>query len=409
MDVTIFPEKLSGQVTVIPSKSQAHRIFLCASLADKPTHVEIPTICDDLSATISCISGLGGEIEHRYGKAEIITPIESFPTHICINCGESGSTLRFFLPLVGALGVDTIFLMEGKLPYRPLSPLWEEMERNGCKLSWVNRTTLQSYGVKIPRSVTAGLHLSGQLRHGHYRIDGSVSSQFISGLLMALPLLGGESTLELMGRVESKPYVDMTLQVLSQFNVNWDNFHTQGNQQFVSPGKICVEGDWSNAAFWFAANALGSDIQVSGLNHDSLQGDKAIVPLLSILKEYSTISAADNPDLIPILSVVAAANKGAVFTDIRRLRLKESNRVDSIVDMINTLGGRATADENTLAVFPSSFIGGTVDACNDHRIAMAAAIASTICKYPVTILGAECVSKSYPSFWKEFTKLGGRI
>lgn len=409
MDITIFPEKLSGTVASIPSKSQAHRLFVCAALSDQPTRIEIPTICDDLVATISCISGLGGEIEHCYGQAEIITPIQKLPTTAVANCGESGSTLRFFLPLAGALGVDTVFHLEGKLPYRPLSPLWEEMERNGCHLSWQSRSAMISSGMHIPRSVTAGLHLSGQLRPGHFRIDGGVSSQFISGLLMALPLLEGESKLELMGRVESKPYVDMTLQVLSQFGIQWNDFHISGKQQFRSPGTVTVEGDWSSAAFWLAADAMGSDIRVTGLDLKSVQGDKAIADLLPKLKENITISAADIPDLVPILAVVAAVNQGAVITDIKRLRLKESDRVTATVEMLNALGGRATADENTLTIYPGTLSGGTVDSCNDHRIAMAAAIASTVCKYPVTILGAECVSKSYPSFWKEFSRLGGKI
>lgn len=409
MDITIFPEKLNGTVASIPSKSHAHRLFVCAALADQPTSIEIPTLCDDLVATLSCISGLGGEIEHCYGQAENISPIRHLPESAVANCGESGSTLRFFLPLAGALGVDTVFHLEGKLPYRPLSPLWEEMERNGCKLSWMSRSAIQASGTRIPRSVTAGLHLSGQLRAGHYRIDGEVSSQFISGLLMALPLLDGESHLELMGRVESKPYVDMTLHTLSQFGVQWKDFHTPGKQIFKSPGNVRVEGDWSNAAFWLAADAIGSNIHVTGLNSDSVQGDKAIANLLPQIKNNITISAADIPDLVPILAVVASANQGAVITDVRRLRLKESDRISAIVDMLGALGGRAVADDNTLTVYPSDLTGGTVDAYGDHRIAMAAAIASTVCKQPVTILGAECVSKSYPAFWKEFTRLGGKI
>lgn len=409
MDITIFPEKLHGSVSAIPSKSHAHRLMVCAALADKPTRIEISTICDDLSATISCITGLGGEIEHCYGRAEIITPIHDLPASAVANCGESGSTLRFFLPLAGALGVDTTFLLEGRLPYRPLSPLWEEMGRNGCRLSWLNRASLLSAGIQPSRSVTAGLHMNGVLRSGHYRIDGGVSSQFISGLLMALPLLEGESRLELIGRVESKPYVDMTLGVLSQFGICWNGFCTPGNQKFISPGTVAVEGDWSSAAFWLAAEMLGSQITVTGLNENSLQGDKAIAQLLPMLRERITISAADIPDLVPILAVVAAANQGAVITDIRRLRLKESDRIHAIVEMLCALGGRAVADENTLTVYPATLTGGTVDACNDHRIAMAAAIASTVCSSSVTILGAECVSKSYPSFWKEFTRLGGRI
>ena len=409
MDITIFPQMLHGTVSAIPSKSHAHRLMLCACLADQPTHIEIPTICDDLHATIGCISGFGGEIDHIFGQAEIIAPIRNLPDSAVAPCGESGSTLRFFLPLAGALGVDTTFLLEGKLPYRPLSPLWEEMVRNGCRLSWLNRSGLQAAGLQPPRSVTAGLHLSGQLRPGHYRIDGGVSSQFISGLLMALPLLDGESRLELMGRVESRPYVDMTLQVLRQFGVEWDHFSISGRQTYRSPGIVTVEGDWSSAAFWLAAAALGSDVCVTGLEENSVQGDRAIASLLPMLKEHITLSAADIPDLVPILAVVAAANKGAVITDVRRLRLKESDRIHAIVEMLAALGGRATADENTLTIYPASLIGGTVDACNDHRIAMAAAIASTACSRPVTILGAECVSKSYPNFWKEFTRLGGSI
>lgn len=409
MDITIFPKKLNGTVAAIPSKSHAHRLFVCAALADQPTQIDIPSLCDDLIATIGCIGGLGGEIEHCYGKSEIITPMVRTPESTVANCGESGSTLRFFLPLAGALGVNTVFHLEGKLPYRPLSPLWEEMERHGCKLSWLSRSAMQASGERIPRSVTAGLQLSGKLRPGHYRIDGSVSSQFISGLLMALPLLEDESRLELMGRVESKPYVDMTLHTLSQFGVHWDDMHTSGNQVFKSPGTVTVEGDWSSAAFWMAADAIGSNIQVTGLNENSVQGDKAISSLLPQFQENITISAADIPDLVPVLSVVAAANQGAVFTDIRRLRLKESNRIDAIVDMLHALGGKAVADENTLIIYPAKLTGGTVDCYHDHRIAMAAAIASTVCTSPVTILGADCVSKSYPSFWKEFTRLGGQI
>lgn len=413
MDITIFPHFLSGTVNAIPSKSQAHRLLLCSAVADGQTNIIIPTICNDLAATIRCITSFGAEIEHSYGQAELVTPIQNPPKIALPNCGESGSTLRFFLPFAGALGIDTVFFLEGRLPYRPLSPLWEEIERHGCRLSWVDRAALQrDYlpdGQRLPRSVTAGLRLQGRLKPGHYRIDGSVSSQFISGLLMALPLLDGESHLELMGKTESRPYIEMTLKTLAQFGVLWENFHTPGKQIFKSPGTVQIEGDWSNAAFWLAASALGSNITVTGLDNDSVQGDKAIIPLLEQLRHHCTISAADIPDLIPILAVVAAAKEGAIFTDIRRLRLKESDRVASVIAMLTALGGRATADENTMIIYPSALTGGTVDTHNDHRIAMAAAIASTVCRDPVTICDADSVSKSYPNFWKEFTRLGGKI
>lgn len=409
MDITIFPEKLHGTVQAVPSKSQAHRMLVCAALADRPTRVEIAAVCDDLAATMGCLSGLGSVIDHDFGKAETVTPISNPPAQAVCNCGESGATLRFLLPLAGALGVEVLFLLEGRLPYRPLSPLWGELERHGCSLNWVNRSQLQTQLGHVPRQVTAGLQLRGKLRPGHYRMDGNISSQFISGLLMALPLLEGESQMELIGPVESRPYIDMTLDTLSRFGIPWTDDRTPGNQRFTSPGTVQVEGDWSNAAFWLSANDLGSDVRVNGLQPESIQGDKTIVSLLAQLEENITVSAADIPDLVPILAVVASAKQGVTITDIRRLRMKESDRVAAVVDMLCSLGGRAYADENTLTVLPCALTGGTVEGNNDHRIVMAAAIASTVCPQPVTILGAECVSKSYPNFWKEFTRLGGNI
>lgn len=409
MDITISPGKLTGQVNAVPSKSQAHRVLLCAALSDRPTRVEISSICNDLIATIGCIQGFGGKIEHEFGRAEIISPISvTLPSAIC-PCGESGATLRFFLPLAGALGIDTLFLLEGRLPYRPLSPLWEELERHGCKLTWVSRTQLQSQMDRVPPRVTAGLRLTGKLHPGRYCIDGHISSQFTSGLLMALPLLDGESKLEQLGNIESQPYIDMTLQVLHRFGVDWVDFSIPGNCSFVSPSNINIEGDWSNAAFWLCANAFGSQVTVNGLDPNSVQGDRVITDYLSNNDRQIELSAANIPDLVPILAVVGAAGSGAIIHDIQRLRLKESDRVSAIVDMICSLGGKAFADEQTLTVYPVSPIGGTVDSKNDHRIAMAAAIASTVCTRPVSILNAECVSKSYPNFWKEFTRLGGKI
>ena len=287
------------------------------------------------------------------------------------------------LPIVGALGVDTLIRMEGRLPQRPLSPLWEEMERMGCHLE---RPTVNT------------IRCSGKLQPGNYRIDGSVSSQFITGLLFALPLIPGQTSLDITGKVESKPYIDMTKSVLKLFDA----------PSFRSPGTVTVEGDWSNGAFFLAANTLGSELSVLGLNQDSAQGDRAVVDILPMLTSGSpTISAADIPDLVPILSVVAAANQGAVFTDIQRLRLKESDRVASVIAMITDLGGKAEADEATLTVYGTGLQGGTVDSCNDHRIAMSAAIAATVCSNPVTILGAQSVNKSYPLFWEEYHRLGG--
>jgi 3-phosphoshikimate 1-carboxyvinyltransferase len=219
--------------------------------------------------------------------------------------------------------------------------------------------------------------------------------------------LKDDSRIKITGTLESKPYVDMTLDAMEQFGVHISDYTIKGIQAYRTPGKIQVEGDWSNAAFLLAANALGSDIQIEGLNFESRQGDKAAFDLIPALSSKICISARDIPDLIPILSVIAAANKGAIFTDVSRLRLKESDRVASVIAMLKSLGGNADATENTLTVYPAEFQRGVVDAQNDHRIAMATAIAATAATGNVTILGAQCVAKSYPSFWEEYSRLGG--
>ena len=378
MDITIQPGKLSGTVAAIPSKSMAHRLLICAAFAKSPSYLICSQINDDITATAECLQALGAQIS-RTDDGFAIRPGFIIPKTAVLPCKESGSTLRFLLPIVGALGSDTTFQMEGRLASRPLSPLWEEMERMGCTLSRTSKNTI---------------NCSGQLRPGHYRIDGSVSSQFVSGLMMALPLIEGQTSLEITGNIESKPYIDMTRQVLERFKGG-------------CPERIEVEGDWSNAAFWLAASALGGNITVTGLEDHSPQGDKAITELLPKLNKNIAICAADIPDLVPILAVVAAAKEGAVFTNIRRLRLKESDRVASIIAMLESLGGKAEASEDTLTVYGTDLIGGTVDSFRDHRIAMAAAIASTVCRESVTVLGAECVKKSYPGFWEDFSHLGG--
>lgn len=391
MDITIFPRKLSGTVTAIPSKSQAHRLLICAAFADRPTTLLCPDTNQDIEATAGCLRTLGADI-CRTDTGYTVKPTHQIPKTAELNCCESGSTLRFMLPVVGALGVDAVFLMEGRLPQRPLSPLWEEMERMGCRLS---------------RPTESSLRCQGALRCGDYRIEGSVSSQFITGLLLACALMDGTSTITVVGRLESKPYVDMTLKAMELFGVNTNHFCISGGNGFCSPGKLTVEGDWSNGAFFLAAKALGCDVTVTNLSSESHQGDRAAADLLNALEASITISAADMPDLVPILSVVASAKQGAVFTHVHRLRLKESDRVASVIAMLKALGGNAVATDDTLTVYPCRFCGGTVDACGDHRIAMSAAIAATVCDGPVTILGSESVSKSYPRFWEEYNRLGG--
>jgi 3-phosphoshikimate 1-carboxyvinyltransferase len=266
------------------------------------------------------------------------------------------------------------------------------MERMGCRLSRPTPETIQC---------------QGRLKPGSYHIPGNISSQYISGLLLSLIHADGDSEICISGTLESRPYVDLTFYTLDQFNTTVTAERIPGNQRLHSPGILPIEGDWSNAAFFLAASSLGSDIAVKGLPHTSFQGDQAIQSLLPCFRETPQISAANIPDLIPILSAVAAANRGAIFTDIQRLRTKESDRVEAIIQMLRSLGGNGEIADNTLTIFGTGLTGGMVDSCNDHRIAMSAAIAATVCTKPVTILGAQCVRKSYPLFWEEYSHLGG--
>ena len=392
MDICITPKKLYGNINAIPSKSQAHRMLICAAFSDQPTTLICPETNRDIEATANCLTALGAGITWL-SNGYRVKPIEEVPFRASLPCQDSGSTLRFLLPIAGALGVDTVFQMTGRLPQRPLTPLWEEMERMGCTLT---------------RPTADTIRCTGRLRSGEYAINGTVSSQFITGLLFALSLLPGQSRLQVLGKLESAPYVSMTLAAMERFGISCNDYCFPGNGRFHSPGTVTVEGDWSNAAFFLAAQALGSPIQVGNLNPDSPQGDRACARLLPELKDNLTISAADIPDLVPILAVTAAANQGAVFTDIGRLRLKESDRVASVIDMLRALGGQAEANDTTLTVYGTGLHGGTVDSRNDHRIAMSAAIAATVCDSPVTILGAQCVEKSYPKFFTDYTSLGGQ-
>ncbi len=390
MDITIYPGKLSGTMQIIPSKSQAHRLLICAAFADRETEIICPETNADISATADCLNALGAKIV-RSESGYHVTPINTIPDRAVLNCRESGSTLRFMLPIAGALGVETIFQMAGRLPERPLSPLKEEMERMGCKISRPTQNTLLCQGRLMP---------------GAYTINGGVSSQFITGLLFALTLLDSDCSLKITGKIESRPYIDMTKRALALFGGKINDNFISPSLPLKSPGTVTVEGDWSNGAFFLAANAFGSNIRILGLRDDSPQGDGACRNILDAEGPIH-VSAADIPDLVPILSVASAAKNGGTFTEISRLRLKESDRVASTIAMLAALGICAEADNNTLKIYPGIIRGGTVHSENDHRIAMSAAIAATVADGPVTICGAECVSKSYPRFWEVYKALGG--
>ena len=391
MDIIITPSKLKGTVPAIPSKSQAHRVLICSAFSDQPTTIFCPESSQDIEATVACLSQLGANIQ-RLPDGYHIKPIVSPPKSAHLFCKDCGATLRFLLPIVGALGVSATFHLEGNLSNRPLSPLWELLEHHGCKLKRPEKNTVSICGKLIP---------------GDYTLAGNVSSQFSTGLLLAFSLLDGTSSLTLTGNVESKPYIQMTQHVMFCFGVESADLKVHGKGKFTTPGKWIVEGDWSNAAFYLASNALGNCVSVEHLNQQSVQGDRQILDCLKRLNEPFTVSASNIPDLIPILSVVAAYHCGAVFTDIARLRLKESDRVESIISMLHSFGCRAEVDDSRIIVHPGIFRGCTIDSFGDHRIAMAAAIAATAADGPVTILNAHCVQKSYPNFWETYRALGG--
>lgn len=413
MDIVITPSKLKGSIKAIPSKSVAHRFLICAALADAPTTLYIPKTSDDITATAKCMEALGAKIAIR-GEAYHITPIEKAPLSPTLDCGESGSTLRFLLPVAAALGNGTSFIGRGRLPERPLSDLVDAMKEHGVTFD----------------KESLPLTLGGKLRGGTYRIKGNVSSQYITGLLMALPLCEENSVIEITTELESASYIDITLSALKTFGIEIkikeNTYIIQGKQTYRSPGELPVEGDWSNAAFFLTAAALGNDLTMTELNPDSAQGDRKIVGFLEGFgarkvpdNEALGLSAEslkgciidirDTPDLLPILSVAAACAEGkTTFINAARLRIKESDRLESTAALINNLGGKAETTADTMTVYGTGLRGGTVESCNDHRIAMATAIAATMCEKEVTILGAEAVKKSYPAFFEDYNSLGGK-
>jgi 3-phosphoshikimate 1-carboxyvinyltransferase len=352
-------------------------------------------------ATSDCLRALGASVEGLESGVCTVRglggrPLSSAKTERHLYCRESGSTLRFLLPLCLLDGVKSVLHGKGRLLSRPLG-IYEELCRER--------------GIFFEQNAEC-VTVCGRLTAGEYVMRGDVSSQFITGLLFALPLLEGDSRIRLTTHLESRSYLDLTVDALRTFGICVEFI---GEREILVPGgqhyrsvDATVEGDHSNAAFFGALNALGGDVIVDGLREDSLQGDRVWKQHMDALVEGSpTISLADCPDLGPVLMAVAAAKQGATFTEIHRLRLKESDRVASVIAMIESLGGKAEATENTLTVYGTGLLGGTVDSFGDHRIAMAAAIAATVCKEPVTILGAECVKKSYPGFWEDHCRLGG--
>lgn len=418
MKATLTPAILNGKIKAIASKSAAHRALICAAFADRSCEIVCEEINDDISATVSCLTSLGVKITRREGSF-IVLPIRTPKQNATLDCGESGSTLRFLVPVVAALGCGASFKMSGRLPERPLSPLREELEAHGISFS--------------PKGSNP-LTVSGKLTAGEYRIRGDVSSQFISGLLMALTLCEGECGLTLEGKIESLPYINMTIDTLFEFGAQPSfesgRFTIEESSTLTSPERLTVEGDWSGAAFPLCTGALNkkSKVSVLSLDSESTQGDRAIIELLvrfgaDVRRKGDCftvrggdllgidIDASDIPDLVPVLAVVACAAEGR--TTIRgaaRLRLKESDRLATISEVLRTLGADIeTTDDGLIIEGGKALTGGEVSSYGDHRIAMSAAVASCICQDTVVINGAEAVAKSYPDFWRDFSSLGASL
>lgn len=388
MNVTILPGTLKGAVTPPSSKSQTHRAVLALMLAQGEGKLSNLAVSEDIQATQDCVAAL---------KSGQPAQADGLPL---LDCGESGSTLRFLIPVALAVRGGGRFTGRGRLMERPQGPYIRLFEEKG--ILWNQEGTC--------------LTVAGQLEPGVYALPGNVSSQFITGLLYALPLLPGDSRIVLTTPLESRGYVDMTLDMLRRFDIKVeeqeDGFLVPGNQTYQARD-LTLEADWSGAAFWYAANFLGAQVDIQGLNPDSVQGDRQIGTLYWKLARPGDvdIDLSQCPDLAPPLAAMAAVRKGTTrFVHAGRLRMKESDRLETIARTLNALGAKAQVWEDTLTLEGVDHLeGGTVDGCNDHRIAMMAAVAAVACKEPVTILGAECVKKSYPRFWEDYTALGGEI
>ena len=386
MNLTITPTRLSGTVTPPPSKSQAHRLLIAAALAGDGSVIHNLADSQDIQATRRCMEALTTKSNH-------------LPE---LDCGESGSTLRFLIPIALALRGGGVFMGHGRLMERPQKPYFDLFEEKNIRYK-------QENGV---------LTVEGRLTPGEYRLPGNVSSQFFTGLLFALPLLDGPSAIIPTTHLESEAYIAMTLDAMHEFGVDIPatrsippQYHIPGGQRYRS-AEVTVEGDWSQAAFWYAARNLGGEIDIQGVTQYSLQGDRVIESHCRELSQPgdTEIDMSGCPDLAPPVAAAAAVRRGITrLVNAGRLRIKESDRLATVAQTLNAMGAAVEEHSDSLTIYGKDALSGgcTVDCCNDHRIAMMAAVAATRCREPVTLIGAECVAKSYPDFWDHYRMLGG--
>ena len=414
MNVTITPAPLRGELAAPASKSDAHRLLICAAFADGVTELGLASDSRDIEATAGCLRALGAKIEKTETGLRV-TPVREAAPNPLLDCGESGSTLRFLLPVAAAVSETPTFTGSGRLPERPVGPLLAALEARG----------------KTVLSRTFPLRLSGRLAPGTFAVAGNVSSQFVSGLLLAAPLTGGDCEIRLTSPLVSAQYVGMTCSAMRRFGAavgeNAGGYAVPA-ARYRSPGRVDAEGDWSGAAFWLTAAALGGDVAVTGLAPDSLQPDRRILDILELCgaevsrrgdavrcrageRRPFDLSVDASPDLAPVLCVLAACADGTShIREIARLRAKESDRVATCLSLVRALGGEIGEEGNAFVVRGKPVLpGGRVDAAGDHRIAMAAAAASVCCTGPVEIVGAQAAEKSYPRFFEDFKALGGKL
>ena len=392
--MTINPSKAKGSITAPPSKSMAHRHMICAALADGRSTINNIDLSEDIKATIDCISQLGCNVKIKDKTVEIQREnrISSNPV---FRCNESGSTLRFFIPIALVLCNKARFEGSDVLMTRPLS-VYEDICRE--------------QGIRFERK-NGGIGVEGKLRNNDFKVPGNISSQFITGLLFALPLLEGDSSIELTESVESRPYIDMTIQVLGEFGikVEWQNekkLSIKGNQKYKGCTST-VEGDFSNAAFLEAFNTIGGEVEVKGLNPNSLQGDKVYQKhFKQLMNGFCTIDISDCPDLGPVLMAVAALHDGARFTGTRRLKIKESDRGSVMCRELSKFGVSTEMAENSITINKCEIKRPeeVVDSHNDHRIAMSMALMLSVTGGRLE--GSSAVRKSYPGFFDDIRKLG---
>jgi len=416
--VILGPSKLKGSVAVPSSKSISHRAVICAGLAEGTSVIDNINYSQDINATCDAMKKLGSNMVKEKNSLKVsgarLLDVKSNE----IDCMESGSTLRFMIPIAALTGKKVVFTGEGELAERPLGPYYEIFDHQN--VSYKN-----SEG-KLP------LIVDGRIKPGKYKVNGNISSQFISGLLFALPLLEGDSKIEVTSNLESKPYVDLTIDTLKDFSVHVENreykeFIVKGNQKFKARD-LSIESDFSQAAFWLAAGTLGADVECTGMNAKSLQGDKAIIEVIEemggcVSIDQDTVKAlpsdtkgiifdAENcPDLVPVIAVLGSLSEGTTeIINAKRLRIKECDRLKAMCREMRKIGADIEERTDGLMIRGKKVLkGGAVNSWGDHRIAMALAVASIKCEEPVIIRDALCVRKSYPDFWSHFKMLGGEI